>query len=119
MKQRAWAGTRPPRATRMRATIARSSCCSARLGRPPAALGEVGRGCADLLELLLQLFRLFEIGRLELAPDLALAQAQKQFLGGFLVDALCRRPRVQLGQQRHELVGRWRARLEQVLAPPS
>src|SRR3954469_20176337 len=46
--------------------------------RKTPALREVGRGRADLLELLLQLFRPLEVGGRELAPELALAQPEKE-----------------------------------------
>src|SRR4051794_19343926 len=82
--------------------------------RETPALGEVRRGRADLLELFLQLFRPLEVGGRELAPELALARAQQQLLGGLLVDPLGRRARVELGQQRDKLLVRL-ARVEQML----
>src|ERR671935_2655960 len=82
-----------------------------------ARLRQVRGGRADPRELLLELLRALEVGALQLAAQLPLAQAQEQLLGRLLVDPLGRRTGVELRKQRHELLVRL-AGLEQVLPRP-
>src|SRR5439155_24750756 len=55
----------------------------------------------------------------ELAPELPLAQAEEELLAGRLVDRVCGGPRVELGEQGHELVVRLLAAGDEVGAQPA